>query len=65
MKLFYKDPYVKTLTQFSKFLLSNKDTTIINNRKLPGPNPTIKKDMNPYKVLLPVMDYLRQKITKI
>ena len=43
MKLFYKDPYVKTLTQFSKFLLSNKDTTIINNRKLPGPNPTIKK----------------------
>ena len=34
MKLFYKDPYVKTLTQFSKFLLSNKDTTIINNNKL-------------------------------
>lgn len=43
MKLFYKDPYVKALTQFSKYLLSNKDATIINNRKLPGPNPTIKK----------------------
>jgi len=43
MKLFYKDPKVKALTQFSKYLLANKDTTIINNRKLPGPNPIIKK----------------------
>jgi hypothetical protein len=43
MKLYYKDPTVKALTQFSKYLLANKDTTIINNRKLPGPNQAIKK----------------------
>ena len=43
MKKFCKDPTVKALTQFSKYLLANKDTTIINNRKLPGPNPKIKK----------------------
>ena len=43
MKLFYKDPYVKILTQISKYLLLNKGTTIINNRKFPGSNPTIKK----------------------
>jgi len=43
MKKFCKDPTVKALTQFSKYLLANKDTTIINNRKLSGPNPKIKK----------------------
>ena len=42
-KIYYKDPTVKALTQFSKYLLANKDTTIINNRKLLGPKPAIKK----------------------
>jgi len=41
--LYYKLPIVKALSQFSRFLLANKDTTIINNRKLPEPNPKIKK----------------------
>lgn len=43
MKIFHKDPTVKALTQFSKYLLANKETTIINDRKLPGPNREIKK----------------------
>ena len=43
ISLYYKLPIVKALLQFSKFLLANKDTTIINNRKLAEPNPKIKK----------------------
>ena len=43
ISLYYKLPIVKALLQFSKFLLANKDTTIINNRKLTEPNPKIKK----------------------
>ena len=43
MKDYYKLPMVKALTQFSKFLSANKDTTIVNNRKLKKPNSLIKK----------------------
>lgn len=43
ISVYYKLPIVKALSQFSKFLLANKDTTIINNRKLTEPNPKIKK----------------------
>ena len=43
MDVFPKVPIVKALTEFHKFLLANKDTTIINNKKLPTPNPKIRK----------------------
>ena len=41
-----KLPIVKALTQFSTFLLANKDTTIINNRQLSKPNSQIQKRYN-------------------
>ena len=43
INLYHKDPLVKALTQFNKFLAANRDTTIINNRKLQEPNSKIKK----------------------
>ena len=43
MKEYRKMPMVKALTQFTTFLLANKDTTIINNRQLKKPNSKIKK----------------------
>ena len=43
MKACVKLPMYKALTQFSQFLLANKDTTIINNRQLSKPNMEIKK----------------------
>ena len=43
MKEYNKMPMVKALTQFTTFLLANKDTTIINNRQLKKPNSQIKK----------------------
>ena len=43
MKEYNKMPMVKALTQFTTFLLANKDTTIVNNRQLKKPNSQIKK----------------------
>ena len=40
---FNKLPKVKALTQFMNYLLSNKDTTILNGKKLNKPNSQIKK----------------------
>jgi hypothetical protein len=46
MKSLNKLPMYKALTQFSQFLMANKDTTIINNRQLSKPNMEIKKRYN-------------------
>ena len=43
MNIFNKVPMVKALYQFKKYIEQNKESIIINNRKLRKPNSTIKK----------------------
>ena len=43
MNIFNKVPMVKALYQFKKYIEENKESIIINNRKLRKPNSTIKK----------------------
>ena len=43
MNIFNKIPMVKALYQFRKYIQENKESIIINNRKLRKPNSTIKK----------------------
>ena len=43
MNIFNKVPIVKALIQFRKYIKENKESIIINNRKLKKPNSTIKK----------------------
>ena len=43
MNIFNKVPMVKALYQFRKYIKENKESIIINNRKLRKPNSTIKK----------------------
>ena len=43
MNMFNKIPMVKALNQFTKYIQENKESIIINNRKLKKPNLSIKK----------------------
>ena len=43
MNMYNKLPMVKALRQFKKYILENKESIIINNRKLKKPISTIKK----------------------
>lgn len=43
MNMFNKLPMVKALHQFKKYIIENKESILINNRKLKKPNSTIKK----------------------
>ena len=43
MDVYSKNPLVKALIQFKHYLLSNKDSATINNRRLRQPNSLIKK----------------------
>jgi len=43
MNIFNKVPMVKALYQFRKYIKENKESVVINNRRLRKPNSTIKK----------------------
>lgn len=61
LNLMPKDPVIKALTRFKNVLLSNKDMTIIHNKKLNSPNRMIRSK---YKLVDKHVKYLSSNLNK-